>query len=104
MNKKRKRVQKEIEIDGDTKIMSVLFVPHTEKSTLAKRMRAKLANIEKIGKLKVKIVERAGEKIVDLLHRSDAWSNRDCDREDCLICESTPEDGKKGFCRRRNVT
>ena len=83
--------------------MSVTFVPHTQKSELAKRLREKLESLEKLGNLKMKIVEETGEKLVDLLHRSDAWSDTDCNREDCLICCSTGEEGKKGKCKRRNV-
>ena len=53
--------------------------------------------------LRIKIVERAGEKLVDLLHKSDAWSNRDCNRLDCLPCKSAGEEELKGACKRRNV-
>ena len=102
VNKKRKRIT-EIDIEGKKKIMSVAFVPHTEKSELAKRLREKLERLERLGNLKMKIVEKTGDKLVDLLHRSDAWSDLDCNREDCLICESAGEEGKKGQCKRRNV-
>ena len=53
--------------------------------------------------LKLKVVEKTGEKLVDLLHRSDAWSDMDCNREDCLICGSAGEKERKGKCKRRNV-
>ena len=102
VNKKRKRIT-EIEVEGKKKVMSVVFVPHTRKSELAKRLREKLESLEKLGNLKIKIVEETGEKLVDLLHRSDAWSNTDCNREDCLICCSAGEEEKKGKCKRRNV-
>ena len=44
----------------------VIFVQHTEESILAKRIREKLE--EAGGNKKDKIVERTGDKIVDLLH------------------------------------
>ena len=94
LNKKRKRLT-EIEVEGKKKIMSVTFVPNTKKSELVKRLREKLESLEKLGNLKMKIVEETGEKLVDLLHRSDAWSDTDCNREDCLICCSTGERGKE---------
>ena len=102
VNKKRKRVT-EIEVEGKKKIMSVVFVPHTYKSELAKRLRERLEKLEKLGSLKLKVVEKTGEKLVDLLHRSDSWSDMDCNREDCLICGSAGEKEKKGKCKRRNV-
>ena len=64
-------------------------------------MRKKLESLEKLGQFKIKLVERAGNKIVDVLHKSDAWSMMDCEREDCLICKT--ETSNKGTCRRRNV-
>ena len=44
---------------------------------MAKRMREKLEILEKLGTMKIKIVERAGEKLVDMLHKSNAWSEMD---------------------------
>ena len=64
-------------------------------------MRRKLEALEKLGKFKIKIVERAGIKLVDMLHKSNAWEMQDCNREDCIICGD--EKGKKGMCRKRNV-
>ena len=87
--------------ENNSKIQTVIFVQHTPYSELAKRMRKKLDSLERLGKFKVKLVERAGNKIVDILHKSNAWSELDCDREDCLICKT--ENSKKGSCRRRNI-
>ena len=50
---------------------------------------------EKLGTLKLKVVERTGEKLTDILHKSNAWEDNFCDREDCLVCESAGEEGKK---------
>ena len=92
-----------MEIEGKEKIMSVLFVPHTEGSLLAKKWREKLELFEKVGDIKLKVVERAGSKLVDLLHKSDVCSDIDCQRDDCLICSSCVGEEKKGKCRKRNV-
>ena len=102
-NHKRKRNKGEIDVEGKKKLMSVLFVQHTHKSELAKRLREKLESLEKLGSLKFKVVEKTGNKLEDVLHRSDSWSDRDCGRIDCLICKSVEEDGKRGLCKRRNV-
>ena len=80
----------------------VVFIQHTLHSRLAKNIRERLNKLEESsGKLKIKIVERGGNKLTDLLHKSNAWSELDCDREDCLICKT--ENSKKGSCRRRNI-
>ena len=78
-----------------------MFVQHTPYSEMAKRMREKLNNLEKLGKFKIKLVERAGNKLVDVLHKSNAWGEKDCERIDCLICSTS--NAKKGSCRKRNV-
>ena len=83
--------------------MSVLFVQHTPGSELAKRIREKLESLEKVGTLKFKVLEKTGSKLEEILHKSDAWNDRDCGREDCLLCSSASEDDKKGVCKRRYV-
>ena len=106
-NEVRKRKRKKLErenIDNHQKpqkITAVIFVQHTPHSELTKRMRSKLDSLEKLGKFKIKLVERAGTKVVDILHQSNAWSMMDCERKDCLICNT--ESSKKGSCKRRNV-
>ena len=101
--RKRKPFRKENRENGEEKkkIQAVIFVYHTQFSELAKRMRKKMENLEKLGKFKVKIVERTGNKVVDILHKSNAWSLMDCERKDCLICNT--EKSKKGSCKSRNI-
>ena len=55
--------------------------------------------------IKIKIVEKAGNKIVDLLHKSNGWSNEDCEREDCIVCSSAiDEENARRNCKRRSIT
>ena len=92
------------ESEKKKKIQGVMYVQHTEHSKLAKLIREKLKTLEDLGCFKLKVVERTGDKLVDLLHRSNAWSNVDCLREDCVVCSSAGEKEVKGMCRRRNIT
>ena len=55
------------------KIQGVLFVQHMEHSKLAQNIREKLRLLETVGIFKFKIVERTGETLVDLLHKSSSW-------------------------------
>ena len=102
-NQKRKRHRGEVEVEGKSKLMSVLFIQHTPRSELAKRIREKLANLEKVGNLKFKVVEKTGRKIEEILHKSDSWSDRDCGRIDCLLCNSAGEGERRGMCKCQNV-
>ena len=69
-------------------IEGIIFVPHTEKSQLAKRIREKLEMLEKLSNLSVRVIERAGEKIEDILHKSNPWKGENCGRKGCIFCES----------------
>merc|ERR1711954_208280 len=48
-------------------VVSVLFVPRTPHSELAKLIRRGEHTISKLSGYKIKIIERCGSKLVDLL-------------------------------------
>ena len=62
------------------KTNSVMFVPYTNGSVLAKRLREAEENLLTSTGYKLKIVERGGTKLEDLLHKSDPWQGQDCER------------------------
>ena len=55
--------------------------------------------------INVKVVERAGDKIQDLLHKSNPWEDQDCERKSCPTCESSSKSDKCEFkdCSKRSV-
>ena len=57
---------------------------------------------EMFSNLKIRVVEKTGERIVDTLHKSNPWDNNKCERKDCRICEG-PEEKMWGRCKHRNV-
>ena len=97
--KKLKETEKEMETGM---IKGVLFLPYTANSELAKRVREKLELYEQFSNLKIRVVEKTGERIVDALHKSNPWANNKCERKDCKICEG-PEEKMWGRCKYRNV-
>ena len=88
-----------------SKIKSVMFVPHTPGSELAKKLRLNEEHLAKLSENRVKIVERTGTKIVDLLTRSNPWKGADCERENCLVCftKLRTEKKKTQDCHQRNI-
>ena len=72
--------------EQESKIKAVMFVPHTPGSELAKKLRENEEDLVKITGTKVKIIERTGTKIQDLLTRSNPWKGSDCERQNCLLC------------------
>ena len=98
----KEKMEEEKRIGGETELKGILFVPHTEKSELAKQIREKLKALETVSSLRVKVIERTGEKIVDSLHKSNPWENVDCEREHCLFCGGE-ESKMRGKCKQRGV-
>ena len=84
---------------------AVLFVPNTANSVLANKIRETVQSLKLWTALNIKIVERAGDKLQDILCKSNPWDSVDCKRENCFTCEGTTLSGKSNFknCRQRSV-
>ena len=79
----------EIGSSGDkvkVKIPSVLFVPHTPNSELAKALRDKMTEMGNMFGWNYKIVERAGATLASRLVRSNPWANSKGGRGECIPC------------------
>ena len=57
-------------------------------------LREKETEMEKLCGYRLKIEERTGEKLEDILHQSNPWSGIDCERKNCLLFETKQETGK----------
>ena len=64
----------------------VLFVPYTVGGELARRLREAEAKLETLTGYRLKVVERSGTKLVDILTKSDPWQGADCGRKGCILC------------------
>ena len=86
-------------------IKSVLFIPHTANSELATVLRDRENKLYETTGEKVKIVERAGKRLEDLLTKGDPWKGSDCQRPNCFICTTKIITGrdKNKDCTRRNI-
>ena len=84
---------------------AVMFCPYTPGGDLAKRLRDVEENMEKNTGYRIKIVEEAGEKILDILHSSNPWKGEICGRSNCWLCETKEmtEKGKKQDCSKRSI-
>ena len=77
-----------------------LFVPHTPRGELAKRMRAKEMENNQGRKIRFKIIEKGGVTLEKKLRRSNPWAGGRCGRERCFPCRGN----KGGNCWREGVT
>ena len=91
--------------EHESKIKSVMFVPFTPGSELAKLLRENEEKLVKLTNCKVKIIERTGTKIQELLTKSNPWKGHDCERQNCLLCftKLRTEKKKTQDCHQRNI-
>ena len=75
---------------------SVIFVPCTPESRLKKIYEEQIKKTE----FKIKVVEKGGTKMKDILHRKNPFKKMKCDRNDCFVCST----GGKGACDKENIT
>ena len=88
------------------KNISVMFIPYTVGGELAKQLRQAEEELGRRTGYKIKIVERTGTKLEDMLHKSNPWQGQDCERPGCLICLTKTKTMKKldQDCTKRNIT
>ena len=82
---KRKRKNWQEGENTRKRVAAVMFVPYTPRGELAKRLREAEKDLENQTGIRVKIVERTGIKMIDLLHKADPWIGKDCERQGCLL-------------------
>ena len=84
---------------------AVLFVQSTPNSELATLIREVVQKLRPWTGINLKVVERAGNKVQDLIHKSNPWDSNDCERTDCFACNSAALDEKivHRDCHKRSV-
>ena len=101
---KRKKTTKTT--TGEKKqVKTVIFVPHTTNSGLANELREKEARLEEITGEKIKIVEKGGRKLENILTSKNPWKGLDCKRPNCFLCMTKVLTGKdlRKDCTKRNI-
>ena len=101
-NKNERKKEKERKKDNWYKndlYSTVLFVPCTPGSILAKQLQQVESHDSEDRGWRVKIVEMGGQTIRSQTCKSNPWADRQCGKEKCLPCRSE----KGGNCRKKNV-
>ena len=81
------------------KYKSVLFVPATPGSKLQKEYK-KVINKHKIN---IKVVEKAGTKVKNILQKSDPFKSHTCTDTDCFTCKGHNNNTKPSNCRKEGI-
>ena len=98
--KKRKTTTQEGPEPKRAHLESVFFLPYTPESNLKKQLQRVEDNLmagRKYGR--VRMVERGGDSIENLLCNRKPWNSSPCSRENCPACLEKP-----GSCRKKNLT
>ena len=94
-----------LKLGQQSKAKAVLFIPFTNGSKLGKSPREEERKLDSMTGYMIKVVERAGDKLEELLVRTDPWQGEQCGRSRCLLCETKVKTGKhlRQCCHKRSV-
>ena len=91
--------------EDDRELKAVMFCPYTPVSELAKRLREAENDLNKLTGYRMKIVEEAGDKLIDMLRSTNPWKGEHCGRDDCWLCwtKNMTDKDKSQDCTRRSI-
>ena len=96
-DRKREKRRKKTEWYKKGDYETVVFIPTTPQSQLKNQYEKIIKELE----IKMKVIERRGLTLKNMLQKSEPISDIKCERMgECMVCKN---DGK-GDCRRENVT
>ena len=79
----------------------MLFVDQTKGGKLAKELREIIKRLEGIIGFGIKVVERTGSKLKNILSNTNPWAGSTCGREECVTCSQDSEE--KPPCTKRSL-
>jgi hypothetical protein len=82
---------------------SVMFVPVTRGSVLAKKLKQREEEINKYSNERIKFVESGGVKMKDFLVNKNPFPEQKCEEVKCLVCKSETNENPKLPCNTNNV-
>ena len=94
----KKREQQE---NTNLKIRTVIFIEQTKDGKLAKLVREVVTRMESMMGFRIKVVERAGTCLKNVLPNTNPWAGEHCSRKDCVTCNQLAEE--KPNCFKRNL-
>ena len=90
---RKPETEKKSKQSEEIETVTVIFVSQTPNGELAKRLQKAENKIAKFTGERVRICERGGKTIREILHKSNPWSGGNCGRRNCLPCVNG--DGKQ---------
>ena len=99
--KKKERPPEEVRRNRET--TSVMFIEHTPHGRLGKMFQDRKDRLGEVTGRRIKIEERTGSQLRQLLPNTNTWAGAKCPRDDCHTCNQGGEQKRKENCFKRNV-
>ena len=98
-------LENETRIKGEIEAKAVLIVQNTKDSVLANQIIDMIQKLKPWTGINLKVEERAGDKIQDLLHKNNPWEDQDCERKSCHLCISSTKSDESVLksCTKRSI-
>ena len=80
----------------------MLFVPPTPRGILVKELRKREDELCKNNSDRIKIVEKAGMKLENILVKKNPFKKTKCEEKSCVLCKNTSKE-QTVFCNSNNV-
>ena len=102
----RKKNEKNRTERSEKKVLALLFVPQTPGGELAKLIqKVEDKNAKMMGTDRVRVVERGGTELKEMLCKNNPFGRQKCLREDCQVCHGKYSEGKQaGKCLEEGIT
>ena len=84
-------------------VVATLFVDRTHNNLLLDKLKKEEELLTEITGYKVKLVEKNGTKLEQLLVKRDPFEGWDCSRGDCICCIWKPQFNQSLNCNKQNV-
>ena len=82
---------------------SIMFVARTRGGILANQLRSLEPQLCRLTRERVKVIERNGKRLLEILVKNNPWSSEPCTRQNCPVCQQEVRPKVPG-CHKRNIT
>ena len=84
-------------------IMAPMFVDRSDGGILIERLREVESEMAGLTGYRIRLVEKNGVKLENLLVKRDPYVGWDCERSDCTCCKAKQGRNQRDNCNKQNV-
>ena len=88
---------------GKLEVISKIFIDRTDDGALAEEIRVAELEMASVTGYRVKVIEKNGCKLENILVRRDRYVGWDCRRSECQCCKVKPARNRKDNCNKQSL-